>query len=179
MYCENCGTSVNAGSKFCSACGNKIEADDDSLGASQSSFTGGRRRNSSYDVQTILLISISVLLFGTVGAWLIIPSTFQSTRQSEDHSAPKLNARIGDHLSPSDSNIKSLLEVEWSKYSVNVPLGNFAVLAGPFGSPDVDASKGTISTDTYNELIAWQKLGLVTVRNDQQYENFRSGRNFS
>src|SRR5215471_21412241 len=105
MYCENCGTSVNAGSKFCSACGNKIEADESSPRASQSSFTGGCGVKSSYNVQTLLLISIPALLLIIVGAWLVIPSALQSTR------------------SPSDSNMKSLLEAEWNNGSITVPFG--------------------------------------------------------
>src|SRR2546426_12094493 len=169
MYCENCGTSVEAGSKFCSACGNKIKADESSPRGSLSNFTDGRRRNASYKVQTIIVISIAALLLIIVMAWLTIPSSLLSTRRAEEQSAPK-----------SDSNIKSLLEAEWNKDSYTIPLGNFAVLGGsPFGSPDVDESKGTISTNRYKELIAWEKVGLVTVRHDQQYEKFRRGGNFS
>src|SRR6266404_7127539 len=108
MYCENCGTSVEAGSKFCSACGNNIDADAQAPRTSQSNFASEGRRSSSQNLQTIILISVSALLLVTIAAWLIIPSAFH----------------IGDHLSPSDSNIKSLLEAEWNKYSFTVPLGN-------------------------------------------------------
>ena len=106
MYCENCGTSVNPGSKFCSACGNKIKSAEISPPDSQSSLTGGRRQNSSYNVQPILLISIPALLLIIVGASLIIPSTFQSTtiprERPEEQSAPKLNPRGLTPEPPSD-----------------------------------------------------------------------------
>lgn len=95
MYCENCGTSVEAGSKFCSACGNKIEAEVGSPRASRSNSAGGRKRNSSYKVQTILLISIPALLLVVVAVWLI-PSAFQSTtvRRQPEQSAPKVDSRV-------------------------------------------------------------------------------------
>src|SRR5437016_3771977 len=101
MYCENCGTSLNAGSKFCSACGKKIEADESSPRASDS--TGGRRRTSSYTVQTILLTSIPSLLLAILVPWLIIPSAFQSTtmrgRQPDEQSASKF-AATSPHVEP-------------------------------------------------------------------------------
>src|SRR5438128_6843303 len=110
MYCDNCGASLGAGLKFCSSCGNKVQATDSSRQTSQGEFASERRRSSSQKLQTAILISIPALLLIIAAAWLIIPNTFQSTtiptRQPGEQSAPKPSAHIDDPLSPSNSDVQ-------------------------------------------------------------------------
>jgi hypothetical protein len=80
---------------------------------------------------------------------------------------------------PTDSDIKSILEAEWNNSSAEVLLGNLDVIGGYSLGTTTPASKGTVSTDGYKWLLAWEKVGLITIRRDKEYENFRRGRSFS
>jgi hypothetical protein len=120
----------------------------------------------------------TVLSVGALGLFVIFATYFRGLLEDSGKPGEAMEASaVASRLT--DSDIKSLLEADWNKSTLTVPLGNFAVLGSPLYTPSVDASKGTISTDTHTDLIAWQTVGLVTIRRDQQYENFRSGRNFS
>lgn len=69
MYCDHCGSAVSSESKFCSACGGKIQASGISQPTAQRDFASDRRRGSSQSLQTIILISIPVLLLIVAGFW--------------------------------------------------------------------------------------------------------------
>ena len=69
MYCEHCGAAINAEAQFCSACGGKIQASGISQPTAQRDFASDRRRGSSQSLQTIILISIPVLLLIVAGFW--------------------------------------------------------------------------------------------------------------
>jgi len=74
----------------------------------------------------------------------------------------------------SDGEARSIVEDGWKDLTLTIPLGRFVVVSGK-----TDISKGIVSPDTYNNLLNWQRVGLVAVLEDQQYENFRSGKGFS
>ena len=164
MFCAECGSGLEPGGSFCANCGMKS--------STVTSDTVSTHKKSSW--------LITILSLGALGLLIIFAAYFRGLIQGPWNPGEVMEtSAVASKLT--DRDIKSLLETEWNGVSntVPVPLGNFAVLGGLLGSPNVDASKGTISSDTYKYLIAWQKVGLVTVRHDQQYENFRSGRNFS
>ena len=74
----------------------------------------------------------------------------------------------------SDSEARSIVEDGWKNLVLTISIGRFAVVSG-----NADTAKGTVSSNGYNALVNWQKVGLVTVLEDQQYKDFRSGKGFS
>jgi hypothetical protein len=74
----------------------------------------------------------------------------------------------------SDSEAASVVEDSWKTLPLlAIPLGTFSVVSGK-----ADTSRGTISSTGYNALVNWQRAGLVAILEDQQYEDFRSGKGF-
>jgi hypothetical protein len=74
----------------------------------------------------------------------------------------------------SDREAKSLVEAMWENSLVVLPLGAFTVVRQ---GHNID--KGSISTKIHEDLIGWEKVGVVSVAADQKYENFKKGKEFS
>ncbi|MBM3163802.1 MAG: hypothetical protein FJZ79_11000 [Chlorobi bacterium] len=80
-----------------------------------------------------------------------------------------------DKYSLSDGSAKKIIENEWAKSGVLLPMsGNFTVISGGY-----DWQKGTISKSNYKELVALDKLGLVEIMIDENYERYKRGDYFS
>lgn len=78
--------------------------------------------------------------------------------------------------SVSESEAKTLIEEYFRNTSIPVLLGAFTVI------PNNSVSKGTpgtISEYVYESLIAWEKLGVVSVTKDQELEDFNRGKTSS
>jgi hypothetical protein len=166
MHCENCGASLKEDSRFCSECGTEVQGSANQHLNFQRDFARERRRSSSRQLQTIILISVPVLLFGIVMAWLIIPSTFQSTRRSEEHSALKFNTPIADNLSPSDSEVQRILDKLYNKSYHRILVGDAAVTAG---ANNIDRKE--ISADEFKGVVAWSQAGLIDLVMDDVLSN--------
>ena len=75
----------------------------------------------------------------------------------------------------SDREAKTLVE-ENVKLEGTIPLGSFMVI------PEDSHSRGkagTISEKSYEGLVAWEKLGVISVTKDQKLENFKKGKEYS
>lgn len=171
MYCEHCGSATGSESKFCSACGSEIQVSGNSQRTSQRRLAGARGRSSAQKLQAILLISIPALLLVIIVAWLIIPSAFQNTtmrgRQPDEQSAPKVNTRSADTLSPSDSEVRRILDRHFNKLGYHVILiGDAAVTTG---ANNFDRKE--ISADEFKEVVAWSQAGLIDLARDDVLSN--------
>lgn len=74
--------------------------------------------------------------------------------------------------SMSDEEAKKLIEEDWNSSSfVVLPLGIFKVVPEGFSN-----EVGFISNNAHESLIAWAKVGVVSITYDQEFENFKKGK---
>jgi hypothetical protein len=71
----------------------------------------------------------------------------------------------------SDSEARAIYEDHYKDWVTYLDLGEFAVVSGK-----ADIAKRTVSPGTYENMVNWEKVGLVEVLEDEEYKNFRSGK---
>jgi len=72
--------------------------------------------------------------------------------------------------SMSDREAKSLIEEKLNSSFIVLPLGSFTVVREGYS-----IEKGSISHKIRDDLVAWAKVGLVSVTADQRYEKSKKG----
>ena len=113
MFCERCGTKIEAGERFCPTCGNKIDVQTPSLGAAayrpgvNTSALSGVTRGADSGSSNLLLSALGVLML----IWTFLPFVSVKLGKLAETAASYLGGLVPDE-------IMSLVNTKFNLYKI-------------------------------------------------------------
>lgn len=159
MYCDHCGASIDAGSKFCGECGNSLP---EGLVAHRSARSYAQRRGSRKPPKkfpAFLIVSIPAVFILLIVVWFF-SGIFGTRREAFEKVLPENTAPRADPLGNGEA--RTVIETAWNKAGVELMLGEVKFVA-----ENLDQGKGREGIEMWPLYQAFAKSGVIAISNEK------------